>query len=194
MAPRRLVGPIFVLACVGLVSATAASPRTPTPRPSSTDFTEDYRISDYLATTAQLLARAPDERIALLRAFARNRYRSSQIIPLCRMLFEAKDGDTFRRPALGTPQFVDPRSARNWPLEPITLFEGVPILVVRGYSLAGKREGPEQYLEYCLKACKWREVPYIPPRSEELQAIVERFIAAHPKVAVNADWLRAQAM
>jgi hypothetical protein len=129
----------------------------------------------------------------MLRILAHHPRRSPEIFPLCRMLFEAKEGELFRRPALGGPWLVAHGSTPNWPLEPIAIFKGVPILVARGYTLLGHPESPPDYLEYCLKACKWREARYTPRSPHELQAIVEQFIAVTPAVAVDADWLRAQA-
>lgn len=156
VATRRLIGPGCVLVFLGLLSATSASPHTPA-RSTPRAFTDDYRISDYLSAAAQIQAKAPDERIEVLRILAHHPRRSPEIIPLCRMPFEAKEGEPFRRPALGGPWLIAHGSTPNWPLEPIAIFKGVPILVARGYTLLGHPESPLDYLEYCLKACKWRE-------------------------------------
>lgn len=66
------------------------------------------------------------------------------------------------RPGLRLGPRPAPASARyeDWPLEPITLYKGLPILIVRGYTVGGRPEPPETYLEYCLKECKWRTTKY----------------------------------
>lgn len=108
------------------------------------------------------------------------------------MLFQAKPSGEFRRPRIGGPEFIDRGNIRDWPLEPITLREGVPILVVTGYHLAGVAESPEKYLEYCLTQCDWSETVYAVKSKEQIKQIVEEFIASDPKFADHAKWLREQ--
>jgi hypothetical protein len=78
-------------------------------------------------------------------------------------------------------------------LEPITVFENVPILVVTGYMLYGYPEQPGSYVDYCLKDCRWRDAKYdtVPPQKRK--EIVEKLITAKPKAKDDADWLRQQA-
>jgi hypothetical protein len=147
-------------------------------------------------------------REARLRALALDPMRGSEVFPLCRMLFEAKPDQVFRRPLLGGPAFVGDTLAHDvrwatsatsggiygdWPLEPITIYEGVPILIVRGYLLGGLPESPEQYLEYCLNVCRWNATTYSVVDASRLRETVEQFIAANPEMARDADWLREQA-
>jgi hypothetical protein len=93
---------------------------------------------------------------------------------------------------IGSANFVGATSYRDWPLEPIVLFEGVPILV-KGYALGGKPESATAYLDYCLKRCRWRKERYTPASSSQLRAVVNRFLAARPDLSPDAEWLRQQA-
>jgi hypothetical protein len=181
-----LVG-LFVVGSSLSVGATAR--RHAASRPEW--FTDDFRSSRYLQLASDLQALPPDARIRRLRDLARDPDRSTEIFPLCRMLFQAKGGQAFRRPGLGGPVFVG--TSGGWPLEPIDLFEEVPILVVRGYGLGGLAEPATMYLDHCLKSCRWSDLKYVPRSASVLKAIVESFIAAHPEVATDVDWLRQQA-
>lgn len=80
------------------------------------------------------------------------------------MLFQAKPGGEFRGPMIGGAFFIG-GTYRDWPLEPIAVFDHVPILVVTGYVLAGWPEPPGWYVDYCLKNCQWRDARYeaVPP-------------------------------
>jgi hypothetical protein len=59
--------------------------------------------------------------------------------------------------------------------------------------LGGFPEQPEWYVNYCLNECVWRDTKYEPVALEKRKQIVEKFIAANPKVKDDADWLRRQA-
>jgi hypothetical protein len=162
-------------------------------RTSSLPFFDDYRISRYLQLASEI-QRLPsdDERAKRLRALARETVETGETFPLCRMLFEERPDGFFRRPALGGPVFVDGDSVGNWPLEPIALFRNVPILIVRSYELVGHAESPEDYLEYCLQACRWRALRFSSVDPETLADVVDRFIHAHPAIT-DPDWIRRQA-
>jgi beta-lactamase regulating signal transducer with metallopeptidase domain len=117
-----------------------------------------YRSAAYMNVASQLLALPENRRVEVLKDWSK-RY-NDQCIVLCRMLFEAKEGGQFRRPGLGAPSFVDSPDAQAWPLEPIALVDNVPFVIVHGYLLGGQPEPASNYLEYCLKNCKWRERDY----------------------------------
>ncbi|HEY7119398.1 MAG TPA: hypothetical protein VH475_22595 [Tepidisphaeraceae bacterium] len=159
-------------------------------------FVEHYRIAHYLRVAAELQRLRPYARAERLRAMSRDPDHGSEVIPLCRMLFEATDTNrpqAFRRPMLGGASFVVAHTDyADWPLEPITLYQGVPILIVRGYNLAGVAEDPGSYVEYCLAECRWRDFRFAPTDLARLREIVNRFIAER-RVPDDADWVRAQA-
>lgn len=176
----------------------------PVPRSNWADaFTRDYRIAHYLTKAIELQALSPTQRAARLRELARDRKRGEEVFPLCRMLFEAKVGTFFRGPNLGLPDFVDdrpedflserPDAAKTWPLAPIAVVDGIPILIVSGYLIGGLAEGPQGYVEYCLEKCRWTERQYAPADQAKAARIVEKFIRSNPRVAGYADFLRRQA-
>lgn len=163
--------------------------RRATPR----GFFEDFRVSRYLQLASEIQTLPSDhERAKRLRALARETVETGETFPLCRMLFEERPEGFFRRPALGGPVFVDGDSVGNWPLEPIALFRNVPILIVRSYELGGHAESPEDYLKYCLQACRWRALRFASVDPETLADVVERFLRAHPAIT-DPDWIRRQA-
>lgn len=147
---HRLVAIILVSGLVFGVDGTCSTPRPATmpsssgPRPvhypDDMDFLEDFRIAHYLHVAAELQRLDVDRRAERLREIARDPRRASEAYPLCRMLFVARDGQRFRAPMLGASSFVGETTAEDWPLEPIAIYKGVPILVVRGYVLAGEAE------------------------------------------------------
>jgi hypothetical protein len=187
---------ILIIAVTGLTSFGAERAARPAKEPAYVDpfiFLKDYRIQHYLESATELQKLKPTQRAKRLKALAVDPKRASEVYPLCRMLFEAKPKGEFRRPMLGSPSFVDGGDLADWPLEPITLFEGLPILVVAGYSLAGQAELSESYVDYCLEDCKWRDHKYEPLPAQKRKEIVEKFIAANPKMKRDADWLRRQA-
>src|SRR5437763_15487865 len=99
------------------------------------------------------------------------------------MLFDAKKDGTFRRPSIGGANFIDRAAYDNkayldWPLEPITLYEGIPILVTRGYSGGGRPELVDEYLKYCLDNCQWRDTKFAHMELADSQKTLEAYIAA----------------
>jgi hypothetical protein len=189
---------VIILAVAALTSLGAEPAAKPATAPASINtfaFLESYRIAHYLESAAALQKLDPDKRAARLRELAEDPARASEVFPLCRMLFEAKSKAAFRRPGIGAPLFIGgTEDLADWPLEPITIVDGVPILVVRGYMLAGFAEPPKWYVEYCLSDCKWRDVRYAPIDAAQLKGIVEKFIAARPKLITgDVVWLREQA-
>lgn len=184
---------LLLLTCSAAAPTTAPSDRAEAPHVHTDAFVDDYRIPHYLDAAAKLQALAPDERAARLRHLARDPDRGSEIYPLCRMLFDARPGSDFRSPMIGAAHFIDGGRYEDWPLEPITLHQGVPILIVDGYTLAGVAEPPHTYLEYCLTHCKWRHTRYAPVRPDHGEAAVRDLIASRPKLAERTEWLLRQA-
>jgi hypothetical protein len=188
--------PVLIVA-VACVASFGAEPATkPATEPAYIDtfaFLENFRIQHYLESAQELQKLEPAQRAERLKTLAVDPKHASEVFPLCRMLFEAKPKGEFRRPMIGAARFIDGRDYADWPMEPITIFEGVPILVVSGYLVGGFPEPPAWYVDYCLKECAWRDTKCEPVALEKRKQIVEKFIAANPKVQENADWLRRQA-
>ena len=188
---------LLLIVAVTCLASSGAEPVTKPPtEPAYIDtfaFLENYSIQHYLESAQELPKLEPAQRAERLKRLAVDPKRASEVFPLCRMLFEAKPKGKFRRPMIGGASFIDGRDYADWPLEPITIFEGVPILIVSGYVLGGFPEQPEWYVNYCLKECAGRDTKYEPVAREKRKQIVEKFIAANPKVNDDVDWLLRQA-
>ena len=157
-------------------------------------FTTDYRIDRFLQLASVFQELDELDRADPLRWLARDPHHGSNIYPLCRTLFMARPGGEFRPPMIGGAMYVvDCPDGQDWPLVPIALVEGVPILIVRGYILAGHPESPEDYLEYCLAECQWRDERFVQRDAAELRDIVQRFSHARIERQADRDWLARQA-
>ena len=145
---------------------------------------QHFRAVSYLKVAKELQALPEAERVKALERFCNIPERNLQSIILCRMLFTAKPGGTFRRPLLGGPGFItsredipglsDPRLSQPWPLEPITLADGVPFAIVTGYALAGAAEKAGAYLAYCRKETQWSPLGYHPVSSEQMKNALQK--------------------
>jgi hypothetical protein len=194
---------------VRAAAATPISPAAPAPAPVTTtplaaiDSTKCYgpfRSESFLEVAAALQALPETQRVAQLRAWATtrspqgNNFHESeyelQVIVLCRMLFEPKPGQTFRRAALGSPTFVGEDSwfmnrtvaeiERAWPLEPITIVEGIPFSISHIALLAGAAERAESYLNYCIANLSWTSRRYAPATVEARQKALDQLLHQHP--------------
>jgi len=200
---NRIRAPIVVILGVAALASAGAQPITkPVAEPAHVEtfsFIDGYRITHYLQAAEELQKLDAEKRIARLKELAVDPKRGSEVFPLCRMLFEAKSNAKFRRPLIGEPVFVGGGHLADWELEPITLFDQVPILIVEGYNLAGYPEPPLSYVDYCLKECKWSDTKYVDVGTARLKGIVDKFITAHPELKGEAyrwhaaNWIRAQA-
>jgi hypothetical protein len=145
---------------------------------------QHFRAVSYLKVAKELQALPEAERVKALERFCATPEHDLQAIILCRMLFTAKPGGTFRRPLLGGPGFItsredipglsDPRLSQPWPLEPITLADGVPFAIVTGYALAGAAEKAGAYLAYCRKETQWSPLGYHPVSSEQMKNALQK--------------------
>ena len=132
-----------------------------------------FRSAPYMKV-AHLLQQLPiAKRKKVLNSWAKEY--EEQLFILCRMLFEKKDD--FRRPGLGGPMFVDGGKIADWPLEPITLVDRVPFVIVRGYVLGGRPESIKSYLQYCYDKCQWSERDYSQSDQDTLNAALGKLLA-----------------
>lgn len=123
---------------------------------------------DYMRVANQLQRKSEKDRTKYLKRWSQINELNDPVIVLCRMLFEAKANNKFRRPYLGDPVFLT-GNASHWPLEPIALVNNIPVTVVRGHNLAGLPEPSLDYLEYCLANCNWSDNDYSGFDSEAAQ-------------------------
>jgi hypothetical protein len=92
------------------------------------------------------------------------------------MLFETKKGREFRRPRIGGAAFLGGTDYPDWPLEPIAIYENIPILITYGYMLGGVPEASGQYLSFCADNCNWRQARYTVRSAEELKKIIAKWL------------------
>ena len=58
------------------------------------------------------------------------------------------------------------------------LVDGVPFLVVQGYSLGGKAESASDYLSYCVSECAWRQEEFKPRTALEKQKALDKLLTS----------------
>ena len=118
----------------------------------------EFSSVSYMNVASALLALEPEERVKLMKDLC-GTHRYPMYI-LCRMLFQPPEGESIRRPRIGMPAFVAGKM-EDWPAEPITIVEGVPFLIARGYGGTGIPESSRVYLSYCLsKEYEWTSSRY----------------------------------
>lgn len=173
-------------ACIPARSSTAPESTKDDPLLELPSF-KRYKVDPYLAAAVKLQALGKEKAVALLRDLAGKEDwpNENRTILLCRMLFAAKPGSQFRRPGIGAPVFIGeidreaaPRLDKDWPREPIDLVDGVPFLVVHGYTLGGYPEPASEYLEYCVRYCDWSTEGFTPKTAEEKQKALAKLLAS----------------
>jgi hypothetical protein len=147
-----------------------------------------YKVAPYVALATELQALRKEDAIARLQKWATSRKYDEQIIILCRMLFEPRPGIEFRRPMLGDPQFYSETTIKDWPLEPITLVDGVPFLIVGGYVLAGLAEEGSSYLNYCLSNANWSSKQYRSVNKQEINIAFEKLLKSLAQKQPLSEW------
>ena len=136
---------------------------------------DGYRIAPYLALARALQEEGKDVTIAKLWHWDGMGY-EDQVVILCRMLFEAKEGQASRGPVTGSEPFLGGTSDEDWPQRPIVLHKNVPILIEEAdeFGLWGRFWGST--VDYCVKSCNWREAKYTEMDAETLREVIQDFI------------------
>ncbi|MEO6054328.1 MAG: hypothetical protein ABIP97_09970 [Chthoniobacterales bacterium] len=143
-----------------------------------------YTITPYLEEAVWLQSLPRDQAIGYLRKRANEGTHEQQVIILCRMLFEARPGEEFRRAVLGLPSFLGARYAnleelfKQWPLEPITLVDDIPFVILwGGYAVAGgPSETSSHYLEYCVEHTNWSSRRYKVVDKKQIEAALGKLL------------------
>ena len=140
----------------------------------------EFRVDQYIEVAIVLQKEGKDKAIKMLEEGKMNGQELGEdgLFVLCRMLFVAKKGAEFRRPAIGAPlSFKIEGGMQDWPLEPIALVDGVPFCVVMGYSLGGKAERASYYFKYCcLESCDWSGYQFKTKTLVEKQAALKKVL------------------
>lgn len=195
---RRLVTAMIVQLLLASVLLSPLSCRLPVlSRQKSDSFTDPlldqlsplwpdgsaFRSQTYLFVAQQLQMLDEASRIKRLRQWSDQKWSDQQddkqVIVLCRMLFDPKEGEYFRAPILGAPRYIGSTDF-SWPLEPIAIAEQVPIMIVRDHGWpqsSGPVETGRDYLDYCLQNCQWTKRRYRIRQEDELDGILTRFLS-----------------
>jgi hypothetical protein len=174
----KLITMVLVLSVVGCASKSTETKTAPS-QSTPFDSYDTYKIRTGLDTVRQLQELGETKAIAKLRSWAKAHPGDLRTIIMCRMLFKGRKAP-LRRPYLGGAGFFGGTTYADWPLEPITIFEGVPILITRGYTLGGKAESAEAYLTYCIQNGSWVSLKYEERTPQQITASVSAFMAKTP--------------
>ncbi|WP_277509550.1 hypothetical protein [Ereboglobus sp. PH5-5] len=144
----------------------------------------------YMKLASALQKQREEHAVPMLRKLAK-RPDGSKVAALCRMLFVARKDGVFRAPMWGAPDSLPRPDGKKWPLEPIAIMQGVPVLVTRGHALAGKVESAESYIEYCVAECDWRTQQFYTAKQRVIElAIAKILIDISPEGPwINQDWI-----
>ena len=89
-----------------------------------------------------------------------------------------------RAPLIGVPTFIS-GTEDDWPLWPIEVVDGVPFMVVQGYTIGGLPESDESYLHYCEVNCDWTDVKYSVKTVQQKQNALAKFTSSDKWHRVN---------
>ncbi len=137
-----------------------------------------FKILPYLNVARSLQEEGREKAVVRLRSWAKTGKHERQVVILCRMLFDAKKGREIRGPMIGEASFFGETHHPDWPLEPIEIYESVPILITPGYRLFGLPESSDRYLDFCIKNCEWRQARYPVRTHDELKGVVARWLTS----------------
>lgn len=182
------------IASILMASAMIVSILNAAEDPAISDCTEigwHFKIAPYLSVAKSLQDHGREKAIMRLQSWADSQKHEAQVVILCRMLFETKNEVEFRRPRIGGAAFIGRTDYPDWPLEPIDIYEGAPILVTYGYRLGGFPEPSRSYLDFCVKNCKWRQGRYAVRTADELKKIVAKWLTHRKWPAPLSDRDRA---
>ncbi len=156
-------------------------------------FADGYRVHDYLVEAARLQRMGVADRSKCLISMARDNALYPKVFILCPILLKAKDGSRFPHPSLGEEVYLGHSSEVDWPTSPITLYENVPILVMRCSVVNGNVFPARYYVEECLSNCFWRTDPIIVDTPAEVSKAIDSFLATMPDISgKDISWLKRQ--
>jgi hypothetical protein len=138
-----------------------------------------FRVDRYIRAAVALQSLDRATAISRLHGMARNPHSLLSVIILCRMLFTRRHGSAyaFRAPLIGVPAFIC-GTEDDWPLWPIEPVDGVPIMIVWGYTGVGVPESDEQYLNYCEATCDWTDAQYVFKTGQQKQNALAKLMSS----------------
>jgi len=147
-------------------------------------YKHDYKVEPYIRSAVALQKMGFERACHEMMINTRRDKDCEQLYVLCRMLFNKRGASDFRRPWIGGAVFLGGTDYSDWPLEPIELVDGVPFIIIRGYSVHGALpEPPEAYLNYCITNCDWNTFRYHLKSRDELKEALN-------KLLISKKWKR----
>ena len=165
-----------MLMLIVLAGCTNRPPEVTSSQDNPFDAYNNYSIKTTLDMARELQDLGKEKAVVKLRSWAKGNPDDLRTIVMCRMLFKGKQAP-LRRPSLGGAVFFGETTYADWPLEPITIFEGIPILITRGYVLGGRAEPAEAYLSYCIQDGSWISEKYENKTPNQIKSSLTKFIA-----------------
>jgi hypothetical protein len=108
-----------------------------------------YQCGEMVQVVNHLRKRGKEKSLAALREYLLDGGDNDKVLVICRLLFVNPKGWEF--PILGAPvPEINEDASKTFPLFPVAISEGVPFLLVEGYTLNGKAEPATE----CLKLCE----------------------------------------
>jgi hypothetical protein len=109
---------------------------------------DTYQCGEMVDLVNHLRRIGKNRSLASLRKYLASGGEDDKVLVICRLLFVNPKG--WDAPVLGKPvPDISEDAAKKFPLFPIALSEGVPFLLVKGYSLKGQPESAAKCLQRC---------------------------------------------
>jgi hypothetical protein len=108
-----------------------------------------YRFEPWVEAANHLKQLGKDDSLRILKAYFAKSPDHERIQLMCRLLFANPKG--WDPPKFGAPgpDGIDVQAIKRFPLFPFAISDGVPFVVVGGYSSGGKIGGGKQCLDLC---------------------------------------------
>jgi hypothetical protein len=135
--------------------------RPPDIRPISDGSLRLLRVANYLIPLGKEKALALIEEASRVRT-AGHFFENFLLYYLPLVIFDLRQGGTFRPPGLGTPTPAAPLDPNRFPRFPVAIYKDIPYVLVDWYELYGKAESLESYLKE-FKDCTMRKTLLRPP-------------------------------
>jgi len=146
----------------------------------------DFNPNAYITAAAKLQKLKREQALATLSSLCIEKDHGNKVIVLCQMLFTSQTGN-LRKPILGSEFTLGGIDGKEQKLGPIELVDGIPFSVTYGYSLQGVCEHPVQYLNYCIRECKWNSLEFSPKTPLEVSAAADKLMAKYEKRRLSKD-------
>ena len=145
---------------------------------------ESFKITPYLEVAVLLQEMPIEQRVESLRKWASDpkKRNEQKLHVLCQMLFVEKDGSSIISPScLGGSSALGRFPAQSKFYGPIVVYEDCPILICKGYRLAGMAVPSSHLIEKGIKKELWRKTRYKVLSVDEQRKIIDGFLK-------SAEW------